>query len=243
MKEKSAVLILEGPWNIYDGDINRSSVEPFFEGMAKQFDNVEILHSRFYDVHSFRLAFAALIEHNYQNAIVYVAGHGDGHRVGGAKIIDILVECSVDSVRANITGVLLGSCFSAGTAKNSQADVINAMIQESNIAWVAAYDCRAYWQASTMVDMSIISTMLHAEEEDFQTRESINHLLAQGIECFSPTFVLGDNGDEEEPVSMAEGISFFTQPRGQGHRAKCVTLDVWDEWVELQVNYEEELED
>ena len=30
MHDKSAVLILEAPWNIYEGDINRSSVEPFF---------------------------------------------------------------------------------------------------------------------------------------------------------------------------------------------------------------------
>ena len=89
MHEKNAVLILEAPWNIYEGDINRSSVEPFFQGLAKQSNDVEILHSRFYDVSSFRLAFAALSKHKYKNAIVYVAGHGDGQRVGGAKIIDI----------------------------------------------------------------------------------------------------------------------------------------------------------
>ena len=245
MKDKRAVLILEGPWEIYQGDINRSSVQPFFEGMAKQFEDVEILHSRFYDLHSFRLAFAALVKHQYQNAIVYVAGHGDGQRVGGAKILDIMVECSIDSVSANITGVVLGSCFSAGTAKRSLADVLMTLIQESKIAWVAAYDCAAYWQESTMVDMALISQMLHADEEDFQSREEINHMLAKGIECFSPTFALGTNGKsgaERQPICMAEGISFFNQPRGKGNRAKCVTLDVWEEWEGLQIDLREEVE-
>lgn len=238
MKDKTAVLVLEGPWNIYDGDINRSSVQPFFEGMAKQFDNVEILHSRFYDAHSFRVAFAALVEHPFSNAIVYVAGHGDGERVGGAKIVDILAECSVDSVKANITGVLLGSCFSAGTAQRSKSAAINYLIQESKIAWVAAYNCAAFWLKSTMVDVSLISRLLHATESDFHTRDGLSLMLAEGIEGFSPTFALGSNGEEgrnEEWISMRDGISFFTQPRGSGNRARCVTKDVWDTWEELQI--------
>lgn len=246
MHDKSSVLILEAPWNIYEGDINRSSVEPFFQGLAKQSNDVEILHSRFYDVSSFRLAFAALSKHKYKNAIVYVAGHGDGQRVGGAKIVDIMIECSLKSVAANITGVILGSCFSAGTAKRSQADTINYLVQESNIAWVAAYNCAAYWHESTMIDLSIIRQMIRAEESDFQDRGDISEELARGIECFSPHFPLGSNGKsdrERELMSLKQGISFFSQPRGQGNRSRCVTAEVWGMWKGLQLQDEVEFED
>ena len=246
MHNKSAVLILEAPWNIYEGDINRSSVEPFFQGLAKQSNDVEILHSRFYDVSSFRLAFAALSKHKYKNAIVYVAGHGDGQRVGGARIIDIMVACSLKSVAANITGVVLGSCFSAGTAQRSQADTINNLIQESNIAWVAAYNCAAYWHESTMIDLSIIRQMIRAEESDFQDRGDISEQLAMGIECFSPRFAIGSNGKpgrNQRLISLKQGISFFTQPRGQGNRARCVTNEVWGMWNGLQLEDETLLSD
>jgi hypothetical protein len=238
MHHKSAVLILEAPWSIYEGDVNRSSVEPFFQGLAKQSNDVEIMHSRFYDVRSFRLAFAALSDHKYTNAIVYIAGHGDGQRVGGAKIVDIMVECSLKSVAANITGVVLGSCFSAGTPKRSQADTINYLVQESNIAWVAAYNCAAYWHESTIIDLSIIRQMIRTEESDFQDRGDISKQLAMGIECFSPHFAVGSNGkvgDDAELISLQRGVSFFSQPRGQGNRSRCVTEEVWDMWGGLQL--------
>lgn len=238
MRNKSAVLIFEGPWRIYNNDVNRSSVLPFFEGMAKQFDNIEVIHSRYYDLQSFRAAFAELSNHPFSNAIVYVAGHGDGKRVSGASIVKILAECSVDSVRANITGVVLGACFSAGTPRNPQTDKINWMIQESKIAWIAAYRCASYWFESTLVDLAIINTMLHAREKDFCNREEINRRLAKAIGSFSLGFNLGDDSVTDEPgnpVSLREGLSFFSQPRGQGHRARSVTREVWDAWEQLQL--------
>lgn len=241
MKRKSAVLIFEGPWRIYDNDVNRSSVLPFFEGMAKQFDNVEIIYSRYYDLHSFRAAFAELSNHAFGNAIVYVAGHGDGQRVSGAKILDILVECSVDSERANITGVVLGSCFSAGTPDHPQNDTINHMIQESRIAWIAAYKCASYWFQSTLLDLAIINTMLGAREKDFGQRANITRMLARAISPFSPGFELGDDSldeDEADPVSLGDGLAFFSQPRGQGHKAREVTDEVWQSWKLRQLDPE-----
>ncbi|MDZ5604353.1 hypothetical protein SJI00_16390 [Pseudomonas sp. RP23018S] len=238
MHTKTAVLILEAPWDIYEGDINRSSVEPFFQGLAKQTNDVDILHSRFYDASSFRSAFKVLSSCRYKNAIVYVAGHGDGQRVSGAKIVDIMAECNLSSVAANITGVVLGSCFSAGTVKRPQAGIIDNLVQASNIAWVAAYNCAAFWHESTIVDLSIIRHMLGADEDDFSTREGISELLARGIECFSPHFALGDDGkgdDQSQRVSLRDGITFFSQPRGQGNRSRSVTAEVWAEWQTLQL--------
>ena len=124
MHDKSAVLILEAPWNIYEGDVNRSSVEPFFQGLAKQSNDIEILHSRFYDVSSFRLAFAALSKHKYKNAIVYVAGHGDGQRVGGAKIVDIMAEDGIIASKSEGRRLVQQGGLLLGEAKVTDLDAV-----------------------------------------------------------------------------------------------------------------------
>ncbi|QJD58407.1 hypothetical protein HG264_05530 [Pseudomonas sp. gcc21] len=236
MNDKSAILILEAPWGLYEGDINRSSVEPFFQGLAKQSSDIEVLHSRFYDGNSFKRAFEALTRYKYKNAIVYVAGHGDGQRVGGAKILDIMVACNLGAAASNITGVVLGSCLSSGGAKRSQANIINVLIQESNLAWVAAYNCVAFWHESTMVDLSVIRQMIMAEESHFNSREGIVAQLAMGIECFSPQAPIGRPGSTEGGLtSLKTGVSFFAQPRGRGNRSRCVTEEVWDFWNDFQV--------
>lgn len=240
MNDKSAILILEAPWSLYEGDVNRSSVEPFFQGLAKQSSDIEVLHSRFYDGNSFKKAFEALTQYRYKNAIVYVAGHGDGQTVGGAKILDIMIACNLGSAASNITGVVLGSCLSSGGAKKKQASTINNMIQESNLAWVAAYNCLAYWNESTMVDLSLIRQMISAGEEDFNLREGIVEQLAKGIECFSPQAPIGTSPDSAESTSLKTGVSFYAQPRGRGNRSRCVTDEVWDFWKECQVADEEE---
>ncbi|MNM80744.1 hypothetical protein D3C81_927180 [compost metagenome] len=66
-----------------------------------------------------------------------------------------------------------------------------------------------------------------------------------GIECFSPHFAVGSNGkpgNERELISLKQGISFFSQPRGQGNRSRCVTSEVWSMWEGLQLEHVDELE-
>jgi len=242
MSNRSAVLILEGPWNLDDSDRNRSTVLPFFDGMAKQFSDVDIVHSRYYDLPSFRAAFKELTSHQYDDAIVYVAGHGDGSRVSGASVAKILLECSLESKKANITGVVLGSCFSAGPRHRPAADTINVMIQESKIAWIAAYRCASYWFESTQIDLAIIRGMLRAPRDTFDDRDSISNYVASAISCFSPTFQLGDDSltsDSGEPVSLQDGLAFFSQPRGQGQRSREITGDVWKQWEQVQLRIED----
>ncbi|MBU2329067.1 MAG: hypothetical protein KJ755_17220, partial [Alphaproteobacteria bacterium] len=239
MSNRSAVLILEGPWNLDESDRNRSSVLPFFEGMAKQFSDVDIVHSRYYDLHSFRSAFDELASHQYDNAIVYVAGHGDGSRVSGAKVVDILVKCNLGSWKANITGVVLGSCFSAGTQKQCLSGTINTMIQDSNIAWIAAYRCAAYWFTSTQVDLAIIHEMLQATSDSFESRDAICEQLAEAVSSFSPTAAVGHSGEACDRVSLQGGLAFFSQPRGKGQRSREVTADVWEQCDQLQLRIED----
>ncbi len=239
MKSKRAVLILEGPWNMDKHDANRSSVLPFFEGMAKQFHDVEVIYSRYYDLSSFRLALTEITAPEFKSSIIYIAGHGDGKKVSGANIKKVFEECRLASSRVNATGVIIGSCFSAGTDKSPLDNEIISMIHDSNISWAAAYNCASYWFASTMIDCALIRRMLMANEQILSQKESITSELAEAISPFSRTYEIGttssDLDDEGDPVQLCDGLVFFAQSAGQGHRAHEITSQVWDEWENLQL--------
>ncbi|MFT0183502.1 hypothetical protein ACMSIO_24090 [Pseudomonas benzopyrenica] len=238
MKDKCAILIFEGVWNLYDSDINRSSVLPFFEGLAKTRSDIEVIHTRFYDDRSFKSAFKALTtDVSFKNAIVYVSAHGDGKRIGEAKIVDIMVKCNLESRAANITGVVLGSCFSAGTERRPVDETIKCLIQDSRLAWVSSYRCAGNWLEGTLIDLCLIKQMLLIGDKVFESEQDIVENLAEGIACFSPHSNFGWSSDEDA-LNLKESLAFFAQPRGQGHRAKCITESVWLAWDELQLGIE-----
>lgn len=219
-------------------DANRSSVLPFFEGMAKQFHDVEVIYSRYYDLSSFRLALTEITAPEFKSSIIYIAGHGDGKTVSGANIKKVFQECSLASSKANARGVIIGSCFSGGDQKSPLDDDIISMIHDSNISWATAYKCASYWFESTMIDCAIIRQMLRATEKTLSSKESIARELAEAISPFSLTFKLGTNNKKPNekglPVKLSDGMVFFAQSAGQGHRAQEITSEVWSEWDDLQ---------
>ena len=75
-KSNKAILVLESPWQLDDGDANRSSVIPFIEGIAKLAGDTDVYYANFYDLASFRKAFECLCKLKHKNTIVYVAAHG-----------------------------------------------------------------------------------------------------------------------------------------------------------------------
>jgi hypothetical protein len=207
--------------------------------MAKQFHDVEVIYSRYYDYNSFKLAFTEITTPELKNSIIYIAGHGDGKTVSGANIKKIFKECNLSSSAANATGVIIGSCFSAGTAKSPLDGEISSMIHDSNLSWAAAYTCSCNWFQSTMIDCALIRQMLRATEKKLSSKELIASKLAEAISPFSLTFELGtDSNDpdiEGNRVQLSDGLVFFAQSAGQGHRAQEITGQVWDKWKALQI--------
>lgn len=234
MKDKRAVLIFEGAWELYETDINRSSVLPFFEGMARCHPDVEIIHTRFYDKRGFASAFQALCQGAFANAIVYVTAHGNGRTIGKADIFNVMLECNLASRVSNITGVVLGSCFAAGNGIRSTEHKILPLIEGSRIAWVSGYSCASNWLEGTLIDLCLIQQMLLAEEADFATFEHIAQQLAEALAGFSPTSRIG-LCRKERPVPLGEGLAFFAQARGQGRRARQITDEVWAAWADTQL--------
>ena len=81
-----AILILENPWELDEGDCNRTSVLPFVEGIAKLAGDTEVFHANFYDKRSFDRALEILCSARFNNAVIYIAAHGNKGKVGGVKL-------------------------------------------------------------------------------------------------------------------------------------------------------------
>ena len=222
-KSSKAILVLESPWQLDDGDANRSSVIPFIEGIAKLAGDTDVYYANFYDLASFRKAFECLCKLKHKNTIVYVAAHGHRKSIGSANLGKCLNEISAASHEYNITGVMLGSCY-----VGSVADDIIENIQGSNLKWCVGYSAAAYWLQSTLIDCSIISNMIELKNKDFSKRETIIKTLSQSMAPFDSSHLIGIGEDNNSEVALIDAMEFYIQPDGQGHRAKSVTDEVFD---------------
>jgi len=216
-----AILVLECPWDLDEGDTNRSSVLPFIEGIAKLAGDTEVYHANFYDKQSFTKALKYLCKSRFQNAVVYVAAHGYRSKIAGVPIIDLLCQIGLEAKSCNITGVMLGSCY---VGKENYA--MEACIEGTNVKWCAGYTSSCLWLEGTMIDSAIIATMLSLEEEDYLSKELLIDGIASAIRPFSKSFVLGEDY-KGNPVDLQQSLQFVVQPSGQGNRARTVSAEVF----------------
>ncbi len=228
--DRRAILVLEGPWNLYNGDTNRSTVLPYVEGIAKGYADVEVYHSRFYDLTSFRKALEALTSIRFENAVIYISAHGNGNAIGGARISKILEAVNECSRRCNITGVMLGSCFSG-----EDSYILTDLMENSSITWVAGYSTASYWLLGTLIDISIIDSMLNLEDQGFTSEQAITDALGKAVAGFSHRAFIGENRSEKE-TRLDRSLVFLAQPRGRGQRARSVTQAVLRNWADAQAS-------
>ncbi|QZV26185.1 hypothetical protein [Pseudomonas aeruginosa] len=169
-----AILILENPWELDEGDCNRTSVLPFVEGIAKLAGDTEVFHANFYDKRSFDRALEILCSARFNNAVIYIAAHGNKGKVGGVKLEDILFAIGDHSKNTNITGIMLGSCF-AGT----DTDTIEVFMQGTNIKWCVGYSSSCDWLPATMIDCSIMASMLELDADSTPSGHPVHAHLAR----------------------------------------------------------------
>lgn len=212
-----AILVLESPWALDDADANRSSVLPFVEGVAKFAGDTEVFHANFYDKASFEKALECLCRTRYSNTTVYIAAHGSERKIGGVNVLDALVAVNVMSRDYNITGVLLGACF---TGKASTT--IEACIENSDIRWCVGYASSASWLEGTLIDCSILSAMSELTEADHRNAARLTEALAGALAPFAAEFPIGED-KRERAVALKDAIRAVIQPAGPGHRAREVS--------------------
>ncbi|MBY9962325.1 hypothetical protein ISH77_32220 [Pseudomonas aeruginosa] len=173
-------------------------------------------------------ALEILCSARFNNAVIYIAAHGNKGKVGGVKLEDILFAIGDHSKNTNITGIMLGSCF-AGT----DTDTIEVFMQGTNIKWCVGYSSSCDWLPATMIDCSIMASMLELDEEELSDRATMIELLAQALAPFSRTYVIGEDTDDNA-MTMEESIRVVMQPSGRGNRARHVTDEVLEEHEKLQ---------
>lgn len=218
---RRAILVLECPWELDANDSNRTSVLPFVEGIAKLVGDVEVYHANFYDKRSLEQALGFLCVTRYDNALMYIAAHGAGRKIAGVDIGDLMFAVGEHAQRSNISGVVLGSCF-----VGKHTTTLEVYLQETKLRWCAGYSSESNWLVGTMIDCSIMGRMIDLEEGDLANRDVMISELAEAIEPFSESFIIG-NDTRDRPVALRDSIQFVVQPRGQGQRARTVTAEVF----------------
>lgn len=217
-----AILVFESPWGLDDTDANRSSVLPFVEGVAKYAGDTEVFHANFYDEASFDKALDCLCKTRYRNAIVYIAAHGDSKSAGNVNLHALFALVSLKSREYNITGVLLGSCFTG-----SQSFGLEAGIEQSAIRWCAGYASSVHWLTGTMIDCAILAAASELKPADFNTDKMIKR-FGGAISPFAPTAYIGTD-ENKKHVALEDSLQFVIQPPGQGHKARNVSAAVFEE--------------
>lgn len=227
--EHLAVLILESPWSLYKSDNNRSSVRPFFEGLAAKSDNIAVHHANFYDYASFEKAFTHLTKVKYTNAIVYIAAHGYGDEIEGAKISELLALVKARAKTLNISGVILGSCYVGGDEES-----LCEAIQGSGLLWCVGYRSSVDWFSGTMIDLALVHELLNMyqgsdnDEEHFSDLDKILSRFKLALSLFDQSFVIGDFYHKRKRASLFDSLTVVVQPRGAGKRAVPCSDRLWE---------------
>jgi hypothetical protein len=229
-----AIIVLESPWELDKNDANRSSVLPFIEGVAKLAGDMDVLYANFYDESSLLKAGARLAKSRYANAIVYVAAHGGDGEVGNVELLSIFAAVSVMAEECNITGVLIGSCYGGQCSTTLEKG-----IRGSKLRWCAGYASSARWLPGTLVDCAILESMVDLPRSAYKNGAKMVARLGAAVSLFSTGFRMGEDEDDN-PVSLGDSLQFVIQPEGQGHNARNVSAEVFDQYVLHQLDEDDE---
>lgn len=216
-----AILVLEYPWGLDDADANRSSVLPFVDGVAKFAGDTEVFHANFYDKKSFGQALECLCKTQYSNTIVYIAAHGSKRKIGGVDLLEALSHINVISRDYNITGVLLGACYTG-----SDTVTIEVCIEGGAIRWCAGYASAATWLEGTLVDCAILSAMSDLDEEDYRDPDCLTATLKDALSLFDGNFTIGHDV-KKNPVALRHSMTAVIRPAGQGYRPREVSDELF----------------
>jgi hypothetical protein len=153
-RKKPCFLDLESYWS--EDLAERESVQPFIKGLCDL--NQWEFHYRTFDsgndirlwLHSFQK-----IRRSQADKIVYVASHGTETGVLATLETRIQVDEIIAALKpaTSIVGLHLGAC-SLG-----RGPVLERILKETNLSWVAGYDKEVPWLESTALDLLFWSWM------------------------------------------------------------------------------------
>jgi len=224
---KGAILILESPWELNAHDANRSSVYPFFDGLAKRYGDIEVSRATFYDEQSFDDGLDKLCRVPHRNTVVYVAAHGSTTHAG-AHLTDVTCSVRRRSKEFNITGMLLGSCYAGYATKAHQLG-----LEGSHLRWIIGYASACEWLTGTMIDCALLDEAVRFQKNSF-SRNNLVKRFSQALMPFSSGTPIGlDIG--KDPMALRDSLQIVVQPTGPGKRAAVISDEVFAAHAKLQL--------
>ncbi|MCF4010556.1 hypothetical protein [Rheinheimera sp. UJ63] len=229
--KKNALIILEAPWDLRKNDQNVVSVLPFFQGLERLNGNFDLYHSQFYETNSFEMALDQLTKLDYKRYYIYIASHGYGNRLQNIKLETVLGKINNKAQHKNIVGVVIGACL---VGRNTS--YFGAYTESSNIVWKFGYKCAVNWLDGTLLDLKIFDSLLNSKNNDFLEANKLIRRFRGAVSLYDPTESIGtdiskidENGKEHEPdMAIKDSLTLVIQPKGQGHKAKDYSSELFD---------------
>lgn len=225
MLKKNALIVLEAPWELREGDQNIVSVLPFFHGLEKLSGDFDLFHSKFYEAKSFGMALDELTKLDYERYYIYVACHGSGRRLHNINLSTVFRLINHKGQSRNVVGVIFGACL---IGRNIPA--FQVYTEASSIVWKFGYKCIVNWLEGTLLDLKIFQALLKAEDEDFTSAKNLISIFKDALAVYDPQGSIGwelkkEKDDKgvvhytEIPTKLAKSLTLVVQPKGQGHKA------------------------
>ncbi|MCX7108807.1 MAG: hypothetical protein NTX45_01515 [Proteobacteria bacterium] len=218
----TAILILENIWFDLDQKSNQVTVRPFFDGLSRINNDLQIYYMTFTDASSFEKSLDHLLTAPQERLFIYVASHGNGARLGNINFsnISIILSASIgEEKNKRVDGVIFGACEIGGPKNILSLEMLQ---EETGIPWILAYKKIMDWMPSTLIDLNILYWMLDLTGEDLRKRQQIIDYAASGLSLFNPDEMIGWSrhayqNDDEPDISVKDAILFLVKPRGPGN--------------------------
>ncbi|RKT43985.1 hypothetical protein [Thiocapsa rosea] len=225
-----ALLILESPWwDLNNSNGNQASVLPFFEGLARLDQDLQVYYTMFVDSKSFEGSLKHLLTAPQERLFLYVASHGYGGRIANSNFSNIS-KLLVDKLQRDggkrVEGIIFGSCEIGG----AQNDVhLYLLTDAAKVVWVFGYKTLINWTPSVLINMNLVSNLAQMDKDGLSTRDSIMEAATSALNLFNPDVMIGwnrrhDSENDPPDVAVKDAVRFIVRPRGRGNVSQDNTL-------------------
>lgn len=232
--KKTAVIILESPWELCNRDVNRSSVLPFVTGIQRFTPKAsvpfEVFHANFYNASSFKHALHTLTGCQDYRYILYVASHGSTKKVSAANFHKSILpliryKCSNGARKkdhAQIDGILLGACLTGVNVESYKT-----YMEGTSLRWMIGYTAEVDWLPATLIEACLLNELVRFDADCFTRHSTLVDAVCTALYPFDPEAVIGSTG-KDNPKCLHECLTLVAQTVGSGNKAVDLSSSIWE---------------
>ena len=163
-----------------------------------------------------------MLEAEYEEYYIYIACHGNGRKLENMHLTSALDAINRQAKAKNIIGVVTGACLVGENVTHFEV-----FSESSFIVWQFGYKCSVNWLDGTLIDLKVFDTLIGLTEPHLYDREEVIALFQLALTDFRPDASIGTN-KKDDPMPLSSSLTLVIQPRGQGHKAKDNSSDLFD---------------